>query len=118
MLKKKLNTVETFYNEGFKIERNGEVIILTPEEMRLFKELDSALDGRRSVEWFLDEISNSYENATPEEIIKLKAMLDDDDACYKVNQRFVDYAMDDVGEIERDAIRDELAIAMKAGDCL
>ena len=45
-------------------------------------------------------------------------MLDDDDACYKVNQRFVDYAMDDVGEIERDAIRDELAIAMKAGDCL
>lgn len=113
----KLNNVTTFDKEGFKIERNGEIITLTQSEMREFRYLDSALDGRHSIEWFLDEIADEYISATPEEIAKLEEMLDDDAVCYEANQRFLDYAMGDAGEIERDAMRDELTIAMKAGDC-
>lgn len=117
MLKKKLNTVETFYNEGFKIERNGEVIILTPEEMRLFKELDSALDGRGSIEWYLDQIEFKYISASSDDVTKLKKMLSDDNACYQVNQTFLEYAMSEAGEEEREAVRYGLKHAMREGDC-
>lgn len=116
-MKSKINTVETFNKEGFKIERNGEVITLAREEMHEFRFLDSALDGRHSIEWFLDEIENEYITMSSEKVAKLKEMLNDDKACYRANQRFLDYVMEDTGEIERDAINDELDIVMKAGDC-
>lgn len=36
-MKNKLNTMDSFENEGFKIERNGQVITLTQDEMCRFR---------------------------------------------------------------------------------
>lgn len=40
-----LNTMDSFDN-GFRIVRDGKVIILTPEEMSDFRFFDKAIDGR------------------------------------------------------------------------
>lgn len=52
----KLNTMDSFENEGFKIERDGQVITLTKEEMSDFRFFDKAIYGR--------VLLNCYEHET------------------------------------------------------
>lgn len=42
-MKKGINTLESFKNEGFKIERDGKIYTLTPEEVSDFKNFELAV---------------------------------------------------------------------------
>lgn len=72
----KLNTMDSFENEGFKIERNGQVITLTQDEMCRFRKLESAIDGRSCFEHFIE-----FETEDREEIKIAKKLMADEEVC-------------------------------------
>lgn len=71
-----LNTMDSFENEGFKIERNGQVITLTQDEMCRFRKLESAIDGRSCFEYFIE-----CETVDREEIKIAKKLMKDEEVC-------------------------------------
>ena len=52
----KLNTMDSFEYDGFKIERNGKVITLTKEEMSDFRFFDKAIYGRVFLNYYEHEM--------------------------------------------------------------
>ena len=56
-----LNTLDDF-SSGFKIQRNGEIITLSQEEMRDFRYFDNALDGQVVLEEYRDIACNLSSN--------------------------------------------------------
>ena len=56
------NTLKSFINGGFKIERDGEIITLSLDEMTMFRHLDKSQNGHYSIEC-LTENDEDYEFA-------------------------------------------------------
>lgn len=94
---KDLNTMDSFENEGFKIERNGEIIVLTPEEMSDFRYLDKAIDGRNCLECY---------NASEDEKEIIEEMKKDEEICFNIEDDVLDLLFNDCGETESIVIED------------
>lgn len=94
---KNLNTLKSFIDDGFKIERNGQIFTLTKEEMADFRCLEEAFYGQRELEFVLDQHNNDgqYDFA--------KKYLDDADVCFDIRDAFMDCIMSDAGAIEDDS---------------
>lgn len=102
-MEKITNTMETFKNEGFKIIRDGKVIILTNEEMASFRELDQALTGRDCIELFLDSC-----DFTEEEAKTLIKAMENTTECYEIEQDILNILFEDAGETELEVINSYL----------
>lgn len=104
---KSLNTMNSFLNEGFKIVRNGEVITLTHEEMFDFRYLDKAIDGRRSLEYFLNECEDEKEQEIASKLIE------DEEACFNIEDEYLEIVLTDTGSIEIDVVENFIERNMK-----
>ena len=91
----KLNTMDSFF-KGFKIERDGKVYTLTPEEMSDFRYLDMAITGQNCLEWY----ANCLEDA--DEIKFVESLMGDEELCYNIGDSYEDALCNDAGEIEYD----------------
>lgn len=88
----KLNTMETL-DSGFKIERNGEVITLTREEMADFRYLNTAIDGRSTLECYDPDSFEIDED-------KFTEMKNNVDVCNAIENFILDILFEDCGEVE------------------
>ena len=93
-----LNTMDTFQNEGFKIERNGEVITLTKEEMSYFRYLEQAIDGRESLERY-------REFADEDDKPVIDSMINNMGVCFEIEDDILDDIYMNIGDIEDYIIR-------------
>lgn len=93
------NTMNSFEKDGFKIVRNGMVITLTQEEMSEFRYLDTALNGRNSI-----EVAALDDDSFDQDIIK--EMMDNEEICYQLENDILDNAFSDIGNIEYEYIND------------
>lgn len=93
------NTMNSFEKDGFKIVRNGMVITLTKEEMTEFRYLDTALNGRNSIEIAALD-NNSFDQDT------IKEMMNDDEICYELENDILDNVFSDIGNIEYECVND------------
>ena len=93
------NTINSFEKEGFKIVRNGMVITLTKEEMTEFRYLDTALNGRNSIEVAALD-NDSFDQDT------IKEMMNDDEICYELENDILDNVFSDIGNIEYECAND------------
>lgn len=73
-----LNTLDDF-SSGFKIQRNGEIITLSQEEMRDFRYFDNALDGQVVLEEYRDI-------ASPKELAIIDKIQNNPKECYDLYQ--------------------------------
>lgn len=96
---KDLNTMDSF-NKGFKIERDGKIITLTPEEMSDFRYLDKACDGRNMLSFWED----MTEDAKERELVK--QMQEDETICFNLEDDYLDIVFNETGQLEQDVIRD------------
>lgn len=93
---KELNTLETFWKEGFKIERDGNTIVLSQAEMEKFRYLDKALTGLFCLE--------SY-NPDNEQVAKIvNELMKDDKICHDIDEDILDFLGDDFYEAEKEII--------------
>ena len=99
MRRDKLNTLNSFMNEGFKIERNGKVITLSLDEMTMFRHLDKSQNGHYSIEC-LTENDEDYEFA--------KQYLDNEEVCFFITEAFEERVFYDVIDIEMECAREVL----------
>lgn len=76
----KLNTMDSFENEGFKIERNGQVITLTKDEMSDFRFCDKANNGR----CYLENYEETAKNIVEENREIIQKMKQDEIICYEL----------------------------------
>ena len=103
----KLNTLEDFENDIFRIERNGEIITLTQEEMREFRMLNIALDGKTDLECFAhsgycDEDDDSMLN-------KIYKMMEDEQECYAIENSILDDMYDQCDGLAYEVIKEYLS---------
>lgn len=91
----KLNTMDSFENEGFKIERDGQVITLTQDEMCRFRKLESAIDGRSCFEYFIE-----CETEDREEIKIVKKLMEDEEVCSDLSNDMLLKVYTDSYEVE------------------
>lgn len=75
----KLNTMESYVKEGFKIIRDGQVITLTNEEMSRFRFMEQALNGRSNIEAVLED-DDDYNQDIVEQ------MIDDENLCHELQE--------------------------------
>ena len=75
----KLNTMESYVKEGFKIIRDGQVITLTIEEMSRFRFMEQALNGRSNIEAVLED-DDDYNQDIVEQ------MIDDENLCHELQE--------------------------------
>lgn len=75
----KLNTMESYVKEGFKIIRDGQVITLTNEEMSRFRFMEQALNGRSNIEAVLED-NDDYNQDIVEQ------MIDDENLCHELQE--------------------------------
>lgn len=94
---KNLNTIDSFEKEGFKIKRNGETIVLTPEEMSDFRYLDKAIDGRNCLECY---------NSSEDEKEIIEEMKKDEEICFNIEDDILDILFNDCGGTESIVIKD------------
>ena len=97
-LSKTLNTMNTFYN-GFKIERDGEIITLTQKEMDEFIFLEKALVGKACVE-------NYERHADKDELKYIQEIKEDKYACHNIQQEISEIMMEKSELVEKDVIAD------------
>ena len=97
-----LNTMDML-NDGYKIERSGETIVLTKNEMRNFLFYYDAYYGRESIYY----VAGLYEEDS-DEYNKLMEMSKDMYACYNIRQSFLDTMLSEAGESEREVVMDYL----------
>lgn len=93
------NTMNSFEKDGFKIVRNGMVITLTQEEMSEFRYLDTALNGRNSI-----EVAALGNDLFDQDIIK--EMMDNEEICYQLENDILDNIFSDVGITEYEYVND------------
>lgn len=86
-----LNTLDEFSN-GFKIQRDGEVITLSQEEMRDFRYFDNALDGQVVLEGYRDI-------ASPKELAIIDKIQNNPKECYDLYQDVADAIDEQVPEV-------------------
>lgn len=96
-----LNTIETFMNEGFKIMRDGQVIILTEDEKFDLLYLQQAVKGRECV----DNYSFFY-GETEEDKQICEDIMSDEEWCFNIESRIMDLLADDIVYAEREVLTD------------
>lgn len=96
----KLNTMESFEKEGYKIERDGQVFTLTSEEMNEFRYLNEALNGKSCLE--------CYNTDSEEDLEIVERMMQDEDICYSISEDILDNLGEDSGALEADVIEDHI----------
>lgn len=101
---KNLNTMDSFEKEGFKIKRNGETIVLTPEEMSDFRYLDKAIDGRNCLEFY---------NSSEDEQEIIEEMKKDEEICFNIEEDILGIIFNDCGGTESIVIKDYIKRNMK-----
>ena len=106
MQNKNLNTMKTFDN-GFQIERNGEIITLTPEEMSDFKYLELARVGRLVLESYFEYSANDEEKKI------LKTIMEDEEICHNVEEDILNEVLEDIDCIERVVVDDYISMNKK-----
>ena len=89
----KLNTIDSFVNEGFKIERDGQIYTLTDEEMSDFRYLDNAVDGQSILD-------NYRDIADDDEVDVIEKIRNDEEICYNLSQSIMDDVLTDTGNVE------------------
>ena len=100
----KLNTMESFVEEGFKIKRDGKVITLTSEEMARFRYLDIAVDGKNSIE--------RAEDYFDDDDVIIQEMKSNEKMCYDIEKSTLEDLFSDCGDTEYESIKkyyDEIA---------
>ena len=75
----KLNTMESYVKEGFKIIRDGQVITLTNEEMSRFRFMEQALNGRSNIEAVLEDDDDYNQDIVDQ-------MIDDENLCHELQE--------------------------------
>lgn len=93
----KLNTMESYVNEGFKIIRDGQVITLTNEEMAMFRFMEQALNGRSIIEAVLEDDDDYNQDI-------VRQMKNDVDLCYELQEEILDEVYDDDGDGTADIV--------------
>lgn len=98
---KKLNTLDSYSKGIFKIERNGEFITLTADEIVELLKLETALEGRALLENFADA---QYDDC---DMNKVEEMIEDTEVCYGIKCEVLDriYGDDDFYDIEMNVIK-------------
>lgn len=94
----KLNTMDSFCN-GFRIVRDGKVIILTPEEMSDFRFFDKAIDGRDNLYAY-----GCNKAKTQEELNAITELVNDPIICRNITTVIEDTLYEDAEEIEMSAV--------------
>lgn len=97
MQEEKLNTMDSFQNEGFKIERDGKVFTLNANEMCHFRDLNRALYGR----CVLDSFKDSEKVQNDKDLLNFVDMSQNEEQiCVNLGQAIEDAINSDVGETE------------------
>ena len=96
----KLNTMDSFEKEGFKIERDGQVITLTKLEMADFRFFDKAVTGKTSLEWY-EEWKN---NITDEDKKMIEKMKEDVFVCERITEYFEDKLHENSCDLEFEVV--------------
>lgn len=86
-----LNNLDDF-SSGFKIQRDGEIITLSQEEMRDFRYFDNALDGQVMLEEYRDI-------ASPKELAIIDKIQNNPKECYDLYQDVADAIEEQVPEV-------------------
>ena len=94
-MQNKLNTMDSFEKEGFKIERDGQVITLTQDEMCRFRKLESAIDGRSCFEHCIE-----CETEDREESKIVKKLMEDEEVCSDLSNDMLLKVYTDSYEVE------------------
>lgn len=89
------------WEDGFEIERDGQKITLTKDEIREIKKLFDAYNGRGSIEYWFDSI---WEDESEERIKAAEQMMEDETVCANVWQNFLDDVFYDSGEVENNTV--------------
>lgn len=89
----KLNTMNSFCN-GFRIVRDGKVIILTPEEMSDFRFFDKAIEGRDNLYAY-----GCNKAKTQEELNAVAELVNDPIICRNITTVVEDTLYEDTEEI-------------------
>lgn len=92
------NTLKSFINGGFKIERDGEIITLTKDEMYQFSRLDILADIRSDMERLI-ESNDEYKSAAKH--------LDSEKFCYGALLKVEYTPFENVSFEELSEIKDE-----------
>lgn len=93
-----LNTMDSFYN-GFRIVRDGKVIILTPEEMSDFRFFDKAIEGRDNLYAY-----GCNKAKTQEELNAIAELVNDPITCQNITTDIEDTLYEDAEEIEMSVV--------------
>lgn len=97
MENKKLNTMDSFQNEGFKIERDGKIFTLKPNGMCRFRDLDRALYGQ----CVLDFLKNSEKVKNDKDLLNFIDMCQNEEqVCVNLGEAIEDAINSDVGDTE------------------
>lgn len=93
-----LNTMDSFCN-GFRIVRDGKVIILTPEEMSDFRFFDKAIDGRNNLYTY-----GCNKVKSQEELDAIAELVNDPITCQNITTDIEDTLYENAEEIEMSAV--------------
>lgn len=97
MENKKLNTMDSFQNEGFKIERDGKVFTLKTDEMCRFRDLDRALYGQ----CVLGFLKDSDKMKNDKDLLNfIDICQNDEQTCINLGEAIENAVNSDVGETE------------------
>lgn len=97
MENKKLNTMDSFQNEGFKIERDGKIFTLKTDEMCCFRNLDRALYGQ----CVLGFLKDSEKVKDDKDLLKFIDMhQNEEQICVNLGEAIENAINSDVGETE------------------
>lgn len=94
----KLNTMESYVKEGFKIIRDGQVITLTNEEMSRFRFMEQALNGRSNIEAVLED-NDDYNQDIVEQ------MIDDENLCHELQEYILNAVSSNVEDEDVEIIK-------------
>ena len=97
--------MRNIWTEGFEIERDGQKITINPQEIRAISNLIDVLNGRSSIEYWLDSIDED----TDETLIQAaEKAMEDENICYSIWNDFEEDCFYNSGEIEYEVVTDAL----------
>lgn len=91
-----LNTMNSFESEGFKIKRDGTIITLTSKEMERFRYLDTAINGKNSIECAEDSFDDDA---------IIQEMKSNEKMCYDIEKSILEDLFSDCGDTEYESIK-------------
>lgn len=93
--------MRNIWKNDFEIERDGQKIALTKDEIRDIKKLLDAANGQDSIRYWLELYG---EDESEKRIKAAQEMMEDETMCAKVWQHFLDDVFYDSNEAENNAV--------------